>query len=178
PYRGGRTRSSRRGARSDRRSRRIRSPGAPRARRIEPAVRRRRHRPAPYRGRDADADRRHLRADAADPVGAVADTARPYDLRGAAGPGLPAVQSTDVRAGRFSMPDDADTGYGDRGGRARTRMNAEKVWPAPSSALGATAATSRGPGWAETSGDAVLPSDPLERAACLTLLAFAGAMQV
>jgi O-antigen ligase len=49
-------------------------------------------------------------------------------------------------------------------------MNAEKVWPAPPAGLGAVRQ--------DTSGDAVLPADPLERAACLALLAFAGAMQV
>jgi O-antigen ligase len=49
-------------------------------------------------------------------------------------------------------------------------MNSEKVWPVPSKALAA--------GKADTSGESVLPSDPLERVACLALLAFAGAMQV
>jgi O-antigen ligase len=49
-------------------------------------------------------------------------------------------------------------------------MNSEKVWPVPSKALGA--------GRADTSGESVLPSDPLERVACLALLGFAGAMQV
>src|SRR5205823_3957352 len=84
---------------------------------------------------------------------------------------MPAVRSAHLFAGGLPLSGESCARGRDRSGGAgdRSRRNGSHM---------TTEATSTAGAWPNAASSAVLPAAPLERAACLTLLAFAAMLQV
>src|SRR5262249_56111453 len=100
-------------------------------------------------------------------VGAGAPGGRAYDVGRASRRAVPPLRPARVRARRLPLPDAAHAGGGDRRGGRGAVMNQDAV------RLKADAGSL---GWFDTT--PALPTETLERAACLALLAFAAALQL